>query len=250
VGEERERSWEALSLLAKRWPRFAAMARRRWREDARRHWLATGALASNRLSGALIAIARDAWRSVGPFDESFRLYFEETDWLLRLEAAGLDARQAAGACAVHAFAHSTKGEPHAAQWFEQSARLFRERHYGRWFARLHDRLARAVASDLGALPAARSVPRWTETTFATEVRVADDEVVWLELSPNREGFPAAGERLRGEDLGNWRPPFALMRASGIGGMSLCAVADDGRELGRWWIDAPSDQNRSLSPMVR
>ena len=73
-------------------------------------------------------------------------------------------------------------------------------------------------------------------------------MLWLELSPNREGFPAAGERVRGADLGDWRPPIELMRASGLAAMSLCAVSESGRELGRWWIDL--DQKRSLSPMVR
>ncbi len=140
-GEERSRDWELLSLLAKRFAGFAARARRRWRRDARRHWQAAGSLASTRLSGAMLAISRAAWSRVGPFDESYRLYFEETDWLLRLEAAGLSSCQAAGAEAVHGFAHSTKDEPQAARWFEQSARLFRERHYGRGYARLHDRLA-------------------------------------------------------------------------------------------------------------
>jgi GT2 family glycosyltransferase len=246
VGEERTRTWEVLALLAKRWPRLAARARRRWRADARRHWLATGALASNRLSGAALAIAREAWSRVGPFDESFRLYFEETDWLLRLEAAGLVARQAAAAEAVHGFAHSTKEEPQAAEWFDQSARLFRDRRYGRGFTRVHDRLSRAVASDPAGSPRSLPLPRLTETTLAGALDVAGDDVVWLELSPNREGFPAAGPRVPGRDLGAWQPPLPLMAASGIAGMSLCAVEGSGRELGRWWID----QKRSLSPIVR
>ena len=95
-GEERSRDWELLSLLAKRFAGCAARARRRWRRDARRHWEATGSLASTRLSGAMLAISRAAWSRVGPFDESYRLYFEETDWLLRLEAAGLTAAPGGG----------------------------------------------------------------------------------------------------------------------------------------------------------
>ena len=158
-GEERSRDWELLSLLAKRFAACAARARRRWRRDARRHWEAAGSLASTRLSGAMLAISRAAWSRVGPFDESYRLYFEETDWLLRLEAAGLAARQAAGAEAVHGFAHSTKDEPQAALWFDQSARLFRERHYGRGFARLHDRLGSLASTRREAWPPAAGVAR-------------------------------------------------------------------------------------------
>lgn len=234
-GEERSRRWELLALAAKRWPRCAERARRRSRRDARRHWEARGSLESRRLSGAAIAISRAAWSRVGPFDEGYRLYFEETDWLLRLEAAGLGARQAAGAEAVHGFAHSTKDEPHAGIWFEESARRFRARHYGGWFAGLHDRLARALGDPRRG---AGSPPPCRDGELASALAgVAADRELWLELSPNREGFPAAGERVRGRDLAAWRPPFALMRASGLPGMSLCATTDQGRELGRWWIEA-------------
>lgn len=38
--------------------------------------------------GAVMAFRRDAWRDVGPFDERFFLYLEETDWQLRLHDAG------------------------------------------------------------------------------------------------------------------------------------------------------------------
>jgi GT2 family glycosyltransferase len=258
-GEERSRGWEILTLLARRFAGPAARARRRWRRDARRHWEARESLRSTRLSGAALAIARDAWARVGPFDETYRLYFEETDWLLRLEAAGLASRQAAGAEAVHAFAHSTKGEPRAREWFEQSARLFRERRYGRWFARLHDRLARALAPSSGTAASSATQPAsaWDQASLSNRLGVAADATLWLELSPNREGFPAAGERVRGGDLASWRPPVALMRASGLDAMGLCAVTASGREIGRWWVDldavAPSAavaQNRSLSPIVR
>ena len=248
VGEERTRDWELLSLLARRFESCAERARRRWRRDARRHWLARGSLASTRLSGAALAIERAAWKSVGPFDESFRLYFEETDWLLRLEAGGLVARQAAGAEAVHGFAHSTRGEPQAARWFDESAQLFRERHHGRAFARLHARLARSL--DPARRPA--TPPAWRPDALQRAI-TPENETLWLELSPNREGFPAAGEHVRGSDLAAWRPPAELMHESGLDAMSLCAVTESGRELGRWWMEptpAAPAQNRSPSPMVR
>jgi GT2 family glycosyltransferase len=232
-GEERSRRWELLRLLAKRSDRCAARARRRSRLEARRHWEASGSLRSARLSGAALAISRAAWARVGAFDEGYRLYFEETDWLLRLEVAGLEARQAAAAEAVHAFAHSTKDEPRATTWFEESARRFQARHYGRWFAGLHRRLARAAA-DPGRGGVA--LPFFRPDTLGAIPGVAAGRSFWLELSPNREGFPAAGERIAGADLGRWRPPFALMRASGLDGMSLCLTTEAGRELGWWWVE--------------
>jgi GT2 family glycosyltransferase len=38
--------------------------------------------------GAVLAIRRQAWDAVGPFDEGYFLYFEETEWQERLQAAG------------------------------------------------------------------------------------------------------------------------------------------------------------------
>jgi GT2 family glycosyltransferase len=40
------------------------------------------------LTGACIAIRRDAWDAVGPFDEEFFLYGEEADWQRRAMSAG------------------------------------------------------------------------------------------------------------------------------------------------------------------
>ncbi|GAA1084023.1 glycosyltransferase [Tsukamurella spumae] len=40
------------------------------------------------LTGACLAISRDAWEAIGPFDEEFFLYGEETDWQRRALDAG------------------------------------------------------------------------------------------------------------------------------------------------------------------
>jgi GT2 family glycosyltransferase len=44
------------------------------------------------LTGACLAIRREAWDSVGPFDEEFFLYGEEADWQRRAMAAGWRVR--------------------------------------------------------------------------------------------------------------------------------------------------------------
>jgi glycosyltransferase involved in cell wall biosynthesis/GT2 family glycosyltransferase len=43
---------------------------------------------SGYLTGACLAISRDAWNAIGPFDEEFFLYGEESDWQERARAAG------------------------------------------------------------------------------------------------------------------------------------------------------------------
>ena len=44
------------------------------------------------LTGACLAISRDAWDSVGPFDEEFFLYGEEADWQRRAMMSGWGVR--------------------------------------------------------------------------------------------------------------------------------------------------------------
>src|SRR5262245_37999750 len=139
--EERSRTAELLALLATRGERWAVRARRRWRRHARRHWEAERPLASHALSGSLLAFTRAAWERAGPFDEGYRLYLEETDWLRRAARLGLPACYVPAADAIHLHAQSAVQEPRSAAWFEESARRFRERHYGRWFTALLERLA-------------------------------------------------------------------------------------------------------------
>ncbi|MBV8200259.1 MAG: glycosyltransferase, partial [Acidobacteria bacterium] len=115
--ERRGRGSELLAVLAaSRGGGWAERARRRSRRHCRRHWLAAAPLPSHSLSGSLLAVRRAAWERVGGFDEGFRLYFEETDWLLRLRRAGLPARFVPAAEAVHLYGRSAALEPRAAEW--------------------------------------------------------------------------------------------------------------------------------------
>src|SRR6185295_4708557 len=117
-GEARSRREELFAVLAGRDERWAARARRRWRRHARRHWESRSPLASHALSGGLLAIRRSAWERVGPFDEGFRLFFEETDWLLRARRHGVRSEYVPGAEAIHLYHQSAGAEPRARQWFE------------------------------------------------------------------------------------------------------------------------------------
>lgn len=40
------------------------------------------------VTGAAMAVGRDAWAAVGPFDERYFMYLEETEWQLRMHRAG------------------------------------------------------------------------------------------------------------------------------------------------------------------
>jgi GT2 family glycosyltransferase len=223
--EERRRAAELLALLATRDERWAARARRRWRRHARRHWAARRPLASYALSGGLLALTRAAWERVGPFDEAYRLYFEETDWLRRAERLGLPGRYVPAAEAVHLHSRSAVQEPRSAQWFEDSARRFRERHYGRWvtglLAGIDRRPRRRPATELAAV----SGDGLDLTGHAFPL--------WIEVSPNPTRFPAAAERLAAPAAGAWMLPADVADRLAGSELAVQVVGDDGRELARY-----------------
>ncbi len=51
--------------------------------------------------GAALLIRRAAWEAVGPLDEHFFMYFEETDWCRRCVAAGWDIHYLPAARIIH-----------------------------------------------------------------------------------------------------------------------------------------------------
>jgi len=220
--EERSRISELLALLATRHERWAVRARRRWRRHARRHWEALAPLDSHALSGSLLALTRTAWDRVGPFDEGFRLYYEETDWLRRAARLGLPARYVPAATAIHLHGRSAVQEERSGSWFEESARRFRERHYGRWFADLLetlDRRLRRQAAD-SPLPVAESGLDLTVYPLP----------VWVEVSPNRTRYPAAAERLAASGAGDWQLPVEIVERLAGAELALQVVDAQGREL--------------------
>lgn len=215
--ERRTRRDELWSLLADRGEGWATLARRRWRRHAWRHWCASQPLRSLHLSGALLALRREVFDRVGPFDEGFQLYFEETDWLLRLEKGGDYGEYVPEAEAVHLYARSAVQEHSAVGWFEESRRRFQRRHYGAWFELLFGLLAR---------------PRRLATPGSGALEMHLDggsEERWIELAPGERGFPAAAERLEG-GVPRWQPPREIEERLGAGRYSQQVVAPDGREL--------------------
>jgi N-acetylglucosaminyl-diphospho-decaprenol L-rhamnosyltransferase len=255
--EVRTRRDEVLSWLATaRGGRWAEWARRRSRAHCRRHWAAAAAIRSYALSGSLLAVTRDAWQRVGGFDERYRLYFEETDWLMRLRRAGLEARFVPQAEAVHLVGRSAAAEGQAGRWFEDSARRFRRRYYGEWFAQGLERAARWGAArgwggggvsdrrgekcgDCGS-----SGETGGDGGSSGETAIPPDGLdlggyprpVWMEVSPRAEGFPAAAEQVANGQPERWRlPPDIEQRLAGET-WHLTVTDDRGRELGRYRFD--------------
>jgi GT2 family glycosyltransferase len=229
--EERTRRAELAAALARRSPARAAAARRRWRRHARRHWEAAAPIESRALSGALLAFRQEGWRATGGFDAGFQLYFEETDWLERLHAAGRRSVFVPGARAWHLYAQSSVAEPAAAAWFAAAAARFRTRHYGRAFAALLARLER------GGAPGS---PDGAATGPALELPPGGPAPLWVEISATPWGFPAAAERLAAP-AGTWQLPADAWRRLAPGDYWLRIVDARGGE------SAPRALRRGRTP---
>jgi len=222
--ELRSRRAELVALVARCGDRWAGYGRRRWRRHARRHWLARGRIPSYELSGALVAIRRWAWQRIGPFDEGYRLYFEETDWLERLRAAGLPACYVPQAEVVHLYARSTVQEPRADGWFLESNRRFRRRFYGAGFTTALELVSRLRARTRSS--PLRGVAAWDEPTSAD----AEACGAWLELSASPAGYPAAARPPGSDASPASGVPEEIRRRLPPGSYPLRWVDPDGREL--------------------
>ncbi len=216
--ETRARREELARMLAGKGSGWAERARRRWRRHARRHWEAREPLPSFSLSGSLLALRRSAWEAVGPFDEGYRLYFEETDWLLRAERRGLAGRYVPAAGAVHLYSQSADREPRAAAWFEESARRFRRRAYGAPFAGLLEGLGRRLPARAGAPPS--GIPPGGLRLPAEPSAYP----LWVEVSPNPEGFPAAAEKIAAPPDAPWNLPAEILERIPASALTARVVA--------------------------
>ena len=103
---------------------WAKWVRGKWRKEARIYWQTDVPIESYLLTGALLAIRRDAWEKVGSFDGVYQLYYEEADWLKRLEKSKLKSCYVPAACAVHTYNQSAAKEPEAKKWFQESTEMF------------------------------------------------------------------------------------------------------------------------------
>jgi N-acetylglucosaminyl-diphospho-decaprenol L-rhamnosyltransferase len=107
------------------------------------------------LSGALMATTRAAFDRVGPFDEAYRLYYEENDWQRRLRSAGGRVLLAGNARVVHRFAQSARREPRSQAWFQESEARYFETHFGERGRKGLERARTAEVPPDPALPAGR-----------------------------------------------------------------------------------------------
>jgi GT2 family glycosyltransferase len=192
--------------------RLAGRSRRAWERHLRRElhawdrvWSAAAPVEVPALSGALLAFRRALSARLGPWDEEYFLYFEETDWLRRARSQGARLAVVPRAPAVHRWGHSAAPDV----WEERFAASQR-RFYRRSFGWRGERVLRVRRR----LPVAAA---WTPA-------VAERANRWL-LSPSPAGFPAALVEA-GSSVDEAARGFCA--ASGRGALTLVGVAP--REL--------------------
>jgi GT2 family glycosyltransferase len=200
---EQLRRWLA-SRSRMLWDRQLRHELERWRLV----WDATAAVPVPTLSGGLLAFRRETSERVGPWDEGYFLYFEETDWLRRASRAGLRLAQVPAATVEHAWGHAA--DPAASsEIFTASRARYLTVWFG-WRGRLVLRLRPKPAPlDLNQLPTHASA-------------LPQGRLQWL-LSPTGLGFPAAGLVATADDL--MRALHRVVVARGKRGRYLVVAAD-------------------------
>jgi len=95
--------------LQRRWRWVWARGLSRGLEETWREWTTEETLAVNNLRGALLVASRETIDRLGPFDEDYFLYYEETEWLWRARRRGARLGLAAGARVQHRGSRRVRG---------------------------------------------------------------------------------------------------------------------------------------------
>jgi GT2 family glycosyltransferase len=95
-----------------------------------RYWLSEKPLRQEMLSGACIMTTKKVLNVVGGFDEIFPLYFEDTDWCLRVRKAGYYLYMVPQAEIIHYYNQSAKQDMEASQKkFNESLDKYIRKHF-------------------------------------------------------------------------------------------------------------------------
>lgn len=91
----------------------------------------TGAVPVDYVKGACLLTSREAWQRVGPLDEQFFLYFEETDWCRRASELGGKVYLCSDISVQHLEGRATGlVSEFSERQFQHSYRLYLRKHHG------------------------------------------------------------------------------------------------------------------------
>jgi len=187
---------ELRRTLDRRWPSVRALER--IAEQSWRVWTAGKPCRVPSLRGPLLALGRDTASRLGPLDEGYFLYYEETEWLWRARRAGVELRVAPQSRVVHRWGHSTRTNSDSGAVEERSRTRFFERNYPKPYRALLGRLApRTEARGLD----------FPEVSGPEETSVTEADI-WL-ASHVKSMQPSIG------GIGSSRIPSAIKEIEGV-----------------------------------
>ncbi|MBW8066065.1 MAG: glycosyltransferase [Ferrovum sp.] len=184
------------SCLARSSPFFFRWRSRHFSHWACRYWSSDAPLSVPALSGGHVLLKRAALEKAGGlFDERFFLYWEDTDLMQRLRAAGYDLRMIPAARAVHEYTHS----PEKSQRIAEGWPTYYHKHLAahplvRWL----ERGRRTAAPGRASSPAALEASRRDNGDLVFSVPVPWQGSWLLEISVNGDFVPAIGHWGAGE----------------------------------------------------
>ncbi len=224
VAEDPAPASELERTLRRRWQPAWQLGLGRALAESWRVWTAHGAVPVPGLRGPLLALRRSGFDRIGPLDEGYFLYYEDTEWVWRARRRGARPAVAADSTVVHRWGHATDQHPDRERIQEASRRRFFERNYPRgWRALLERCAAGPQRAGIGgvAVTGAEQIPA-----------LAAD--LWL-VSTYPHLIPAVGW------LGPAPPPAGVLELTARGQWYCLAAA---RRRGRWRIVGSWSWHRS------
>jgi N-acetylglucosaminyl-diphospho-decaprenol L-rhamnosyltransferase len=96
------------------------------------------------VSGAVMAIDREAASRIGGFDERYPLYFEEIDFMRRLRRAALEVAYIPAARCHHAYNQTSESAAKAGELYAEAESVYHARWSGAWFLPLAHAVSRRL----------------------------------------------------------------------------------------------------------
>lgn len=208
---------EIARTVRRRWPSRRGLERRI--EASWRVWTAEKPCEAASLRGPLMVATRDTAARLGPLDEDYFLYYEETEWLWRARRRGARLELAPGSRVVHRWGHST------ARRHDQAEIEERSRH--RFFHRNYRAPVRAVLNRL-SVPGRSIDDRFERVTGPEAIAETPADVWLLSIVSHMEPFVGC--------VGASRLPPAALELTSTGRWYAVAARREGRRwhsVGSW-----------------
>jgi GT2 family glycosyltransferase len=171
---------------------------RGWIKRNLRYWLSENPLRQEMLPGACIMTTKNVLDVVGGFDEMFPLYFEDTDWCLRVRKAGYYLYTVPQANIIHYYNQSAKQDVEASrEKYQYSLDKYMRKHFQRQFFLLRQarRLHKAIGNRASAFYEDKGIfaspPVFTFTNSLRKLFL---------LSPVDSLIPSAGSFFEGDSF--------------------------------------------------